>query len=89
MTEGRTNREVAARLSLSPRTVGHHPRGVYAAPGVRSRVELARAGHVRRRAGRAGPGAVRAGRRRAPGTPGPPGCPGGRRRWSRSTARPR
>ncbi|WP_442812070.1 helix-turn-helix domain-containing protein [Streptomyces sp. NBC_01803] len=43
VAEGRTNREVAARLSLSPRTVVHHLRDVYTALGVRSRVELVRA----------------------------------------------
>ncbi|WP_253776773.1 AAA family ATPase [Goodfellowiella coeruleoviolacea] len=39
---GSTNREVAVRLSLSPRTVDHHLRNVFAALGIRSRVELAR-----------------------------------------------
>ncbi|MFJ4691424.1 LuxR C-terminal-related transcriptional regulator [Streptomyces sp. NPDC088766] len=38
---GATNREVAARLSLSPRTVDHHLRNVFSQLGVRSRVELA------------------------------------------------
>ncbi|MFB7825694.1 LuxR C-terminal-related transcriptional regulator [Streptomyces hydrogenans] len=37
---GATNQEVAARLSLSPRTVDHHLRGVYARLQIRSRVEL-------------------------------------------------
>ena len=37
-----TNREVALRLSVSPRTVDHHLRNVFAALGVRSRVELSR-----------------------------------------------
>ncbi|MFB7366973.1 helix-turn-helix transcriptional regulator [Streptomyces hydrogenans] len=37
---GATNQEVAGRLSLSPRTVDHHLRGVYARLQVRSRVEL-------------------------------------------------
>lgn len=39
---GATNREVAAALFLSPRTVEHHLRGAYRKLGVRSRSELAR-----------------------------------------------
>ncbi|WP_320783799.1 helix-turn-helix transcriptional regulator, partial [Streptomyces sp. CRN 30] len=42
VAEGATNREVAQILSLSTRTVDHHLRNVFAALGVRSRVELAR-----------------------------------------------
>ncbi|MFP8964687.1 helix-turn-helix domain-containing protein, partial [Streptomyces nanhaiensis] len=42
VAEGATNREVALRLSVSPRTVDHHLRNVFAALGVRSRVELTR-----------------------------------------------
>ncbi|MFF8833361.1 AAA family ATPase [Streptomyces sp. NPDC015131] len=42
VAEGATNREVALRLSLSHRTVDHHLRNVFAALGVRSRVELSR-----------------------------------------------
>ena len=38
---GRTNREVAATLFLSPRTVEHHLRAAYRKLGVRSRTELA------------------------------------------------
>lgn len=37
---GATNREVAAELSLSPRTVEHHLRHIFARLGIRSRVEL-------------------------------------------------
>lgn len=42
VAQGATNREVASRLSLSPRTVDHHLRNVFALLGVRSRVDLAR-----------------------------------------------
>ena len=40
---GRTNREVAEQLVLSPRTIEAHLRSIYGKLGVRSRVELARA----------------------------------------------
>ncbi|WP_306332174.1 LuxR family transcriptional regulator [Streptomyces sp. KL109B] len=42
VAKGDTNREVARRLSVSPRTVDHHLRNVFAQLGIRSRVELAR-----------------------------------------------
>ncbi|GAA3447112.1 helix-turn-helix transcriptional regulator [Planomonospora venezuelensis] len=42
VADGATNREVAARLYLSPRTVEHHLRNVFARLGIRSRVELVR-----------------------------------------------
>lgn len=40
--EGATNREIATRLLLSPRTIDHHLRGVFARLGIRSRIELVR-----------------------------------------------
>ncbi|WP_230687018.1 LuxR C-terminal-related transcriptional regulator [Catellatospora vulcania] len=41
--EGATNREVAAQLFLSPRTVDHHMRNIFARLNIRSRIELAKA----------------------------------------------
>lgn len=41
VAEGATNREVAMRLSVSPRTVDHHLRNVFSTLGIRSRTELA------------------------------------------------
>jgi DNA-binding NarL/FixJ family response regulator len=41
LTEGRTTREAAAALFLSPKTVEYHLRKVYTKLGVSSRVELA------------------------------------------------
>ncbi|HEX8006572.1 MAG TPA: LuxR C-terminal-related transcriptional regulator, partial [Trebonia sp.] len=40
--EGATNREIATRMFLSPRTVDHHMRNIFTRLGIRSRVELAR-----------------------------------------------
>ncbi|MGW0820621.1 LuxR C-terminal-related transcriptional regulator [Streptomyces sp. NPDC002845] len=40
--EGATNREIAAHLLLSPRTIDHHLRGVFTRLGIRSRIELVR-----------------------------------------------
>ncbi|MGB2571247.1 LuxR C-terminal-related transcriptional regulator [Micromonospora citrea] len=42
VAEGATNREVAARMFLSTRTVDHHLRNIFHRLGVRSRIELAR-----------------------------------------------
>jgi DNA-binding NarL/FixJ family response regulator len=39
---GATNREVAARLDLSTRTVDHHMRNIFVRLGIRSRIELAK-----------------------------------------------
>jgi DNA-binding CsgD family transcriptional regulator len=41
LAEGRTTREAAAALFLSPKTVEYHLRKVYTKLGIRSRAELA------------------------------------------------
>ncbi|MGW3037177.1 LuxR C-terminal-related transcriptional regulator [Streptomyces sp. NPDC001178] len=40
--DGATNREIATRLALSPRTIDHHLRGVFSRLGIRSRIDLVR-----------------------------------------------
>lgn len=45
VADGATNREVAARMLISTRTVDHHMRNIFAKLGVRSRVELAKLMH--------------------------------------------
>ncbi|WP_328660797.1 helix-turn-helix transcriptional regulator [Streptomyces sp. NBC_00334] len=62
VAEGATNREVALTLAVSTRTVDYHLRNVFAALGVRSRLELARVvGQAEQTPG--------AGRRDGPGSP--------------------
>ena len=51
LAEGRTTREAAAALFLSPKTVEYHLRHVYAKLGIRSRTELAAGLATRSRAG--------------------------------------
>ena len=42
VAKGQSNKEVAAQLFLSPRTIEHHLRHVFAKLGVKSRTQLAR-----------------------------------------------
>ncbi|WP_238432835.1 helix-turn-helix transcriptional regulator [Micromonospora tarensis] len=51
VAEGATNREIAARMFLSTRTVDHHLRNVFHRLGIRSRTELARAFTAERHVG--------------------------------------
>lgn len=51
VAEGATNREIAARMFLSTRTVDHHLRNVFHRLGIRSRTELARAFAAERQVG--------------------------------------
>ncbi|WP_422735210.1 AAA family ATPase [Micromonospora sp. WMMD729] len=51
VAEGATNREIAARMFLSTRTVDHHLRNVFHRLGIRSRTELARAFATEQHAG--------------------------------------
>jgi DNA-binding CsgD family transcriptional regulator len=44
VSEGATNKQVAARLFLSPRTIDYHLRKIYAKLGISSRAELIRGG---------------------------------------------
>src|SRR5262249_55824088 len=40
ISEGRTNRQVAARLGITPTTVGHHMSSIFSKLGIANRFEL-------------------------------------------------
>ena len=58
VTDGLTNRDVGARLFLSPHTIDFHLRQIYRRLGVRSRVELARLAGPPRAKALSGPAAL-------------------------------
>ena len=47
LAEGRTNKEIAQRLAISPATVGSHIKNLYRKLAVHSRVQVVRAAQER------------------------------------------